>query len=250
MQAANLFFAGREKLVILDADGTLIDAFHAIALAFARQGMDLGDFRRFQKRRKIMKYLGGLREFPQNLRQQFGKQSRKRLIQTLTEVYREEAHLYPGIADLLKTLMGAPGIRVGIVTRNVTLEPAETMRQLLRRYDIDLEQLDFFRSIPLSEEKLNQFRSIRDLFSINPALSYVCGDEYLDYAAAIGAGMNALIASYGFEDFTKLCADFGIPREVIVESPADLVWRLRHTLDLDYPNCPQILQNHPATKDG
>jgi len=234
MQAADLIFASREKLVILDADGTLIDAFHAISLAFARHGMDIGDLRRFQKRRKILKYLGGLREFPQNLKQQFGKQSRKRLVQTLTEVYREEAQLYPSIAELLRTLIGTLGIRVGIVTRNLTQDPEETMRQLLRRYDIDLAQLDFFRSIPLSADKLTQFRDIRVRFSINPARSYVCGDEYLDYAGAIGAGMHPLIAAYGFEDYARLCGNFGIPEEVVVERPVDLAWRLRHTLDLNY----------------
>ena len=233
MQAANLIFASREKLVILDADGTLIDAFSAISQAFARHGMDIGDLRRFQKRRKILKYLGGLREFPQNLKQQFGKQSRKRLIRTLTDVYREEAQLYPGIAVLLQTLIDNLGIRVGIVTRNLTLDTEETMRQLLRRHDIDLGQLDFFRSIPLSENKTAQFRDIRGLFSINPARSYVCGDEYLDYAGAIDAGMHPLIAAYGFEDYDRLCGDFGIPKEVIVERPADFVWRLRHTLDLN-----------------
>lgn len=233
MHAAKLIFASREKLVIFDADGTLIDAFHAIALAFARHGMDLGDLRRFQERRKILKYLGGLREFPRNLRQQFGKQHRKRLLQTLTDIYREEAQLYPGIADLLRTLIDTAGIRMGIVTRNLTRDPEETMRQLLRRHDIDLARLDFFRSIPLRADKIAQFRDIRALFSINPARSHVCGDEYLDYAGAIGAGMHPLIAAYGFEGYTRLRDDFGIPEEVIVETPADLSWRLRHTLDID-----------------
>jgi phosphoglycolate phosphatase len=233
MHAAKLTFSSREKLVIFDADGTLIDAFQAIALAFAQHGMDLGDLSRFQKRRKILKYLGGLRELPQNLRQQFGKQSRKHLRQTLTDIYRDEAQLYPCTTDLLRTLIDAAGIRVGIVTRNITRDPEETMRRLLRRHDIDLGRLDFFRSIPLSADKTTQFRDIRGLFSINPSRSHVCGDEYLDYAGAIGAGMNPLIAAYGFEGYTRLRDDFGIPEEVIVETPAELAWRLRHTLDVD-----------------
>ena len=41
----------RQHLVILDADGTTIDAFGAINRTFARHGMNLGDLERFQKRR-------------------------------------------------------------------------------------------------------------------------------------------------------------------------------------------------------
>src|ERR1019366_3891800 len=103
-------FKNAERLVIFDADGTTIDAFHAIELAFLRHGMDIGDIDRFQKRRKLFKFLGGLREFPTNLRRQFGKQSRKRLLMTLTDVYRYEACLYPGIDLLLRTLLATPDI--------------------------------------------------------------------------------------------------------------------------------------------
>ena len=79
-----------DQLVIFDADGTTIDAFHAIEQSFLRHGMAIGDLARFQKRRKLFKYLGGLREFPNNLRRQFGKQNRKRLLATLTDFYRTE----------------------------------------------------------------------------------------------------------------------------------------------------------------
>ncbi|MGA7594829.1 MAG: HAD family hydrolase, partial [Gallionella sp.] len=130
-------YKNTERLVIFDADGTTIDAFHAIQLTFLRHGMDIGDLERFQKRRKLFKYLGGLREFPTNLRRQFGKQSRKLLLSTLTDVYRNEARLYPGIAAMLSTLIATPGIRVGFVTRNVTIEPKETLGRLFQRHNID-----------------------------------------------------------------------------------------------------------------
>ena len=61
-------YANRERLVIFDADGTIIDAFHAIEQTFLTHGMAIGDLERFQKRRKLLKYLGGLREFPTNIR--------------------------------------------------------------------------------------------------------------------------------------------------------------------------------------
>ncbi|MEI8164320.1 MAG: HAD family hydrolase, partial [Betaproteobacteria bacterium] len=116
-------YRSHDRLVVFDADGTTIDAFHTIEAAFLHHGMDIGDLERFRKRRKLFKYLGGLRELPNNLRQQVGKQSRKKLLATLTEIYRDEASLFPGIAELLSTLVDASGIRVGLVTRNVTFEP-------------------------------------------------------------------------------------------------------------------------------
>lgn len=228
-------FGSKDRLVIFDADGTLVDAFHAVEIAFARHDMDIGDLERFQKRRKLLKYLGGLREFPKNLRQQFGKQNRKRLTQTLTEIYRQEARLYPGLADLLRLLIAAPKVRVGIVTRNITREPEETLRQLLLRHDIDSACLDFVSCLPLREDKLAQFRTIRMLFDINPARAYACGDEYRDYLAAIGAGMHPFIASYGFEDHKRLREDYDVPEEVMARTPRELAARLCHALDIDYP---------------
>ena len=64
----------KDHLVILDADGTTIDAFSAIERTFACHYMDIGDLERFQKRRHRFKYLGGLKEFPNNIKQQLGKQ--------------------------------------------------------------------------------------------------------------------------------------------------------------------------------
>jgi phosphoglycolate phosphatase len=79
-------YGSNDRLIIIDADGTVIDAFSAIGIAFARHGMDLGDLERFQKRRNLFKYLGGLKEFPRNLAKHFGKRGHKELIATLTEV--------------------------------------------------------------------------------------------------------------------------------------------------------------------
>lgn len=225
-------YANRERLVIFDADGTIIDAFQAIEQTFLTHGMAIGDLERFQKRRKLLKYLGGLREFPTNLRRQFGKQHRKRLLATLTEIYRNEASLYPGIVSLLRVLLAAPDIRVGLVTRNVTVEPEETLTCLFRRHDIDLGEFDYFACIPLREEKTAQLKQARERLAINPARAYACGDEYSDYLAALGAGMYPFVVAYGFEDSERLINDFGVPSEVISTSPAEFSERLLHALDL------------------
>ena len=225
-------YRSRDRLVIFDADGTTIDAFQAIASTFLRHGMDIGDLERFRKRRKLFKYLGGLRELPNNLRQQFGRQSRRKLLATLTEVYRHEAVLYPGIAELFAALIAAPGIRVGLVTRNITIDPAETLRLLFLRHGIDTAAFDFLACIALGDDKAAPIRAARLRFDINPARAYSCGDEYRDYAAAIACGMHPLIASYGFEDANRLIAGFGVPADVVADSPQELAARLLHALDL------------------
>ena len=229
-------YASRNRLVIFDADGTLINTFPVVEQSFARHGMDIGDLERFQRRRKLLKYIGGLREFPKNLRQQFDKDNRKRLKRTLTEVYREEARPYPGMVALLQRLIETPDIRVGIVSRNVTIEPEETLAIVLRRYGIDCGQLDFLRCIPLGDDKTSEFRSLRTGYGINPLRAYVCGDEFRDYTDAVAAGMQALIVSYGFEDHTRLVDNFNIPPELVVGTPAELSGRLYHALDLAPPS--------------
>jgi phosphoglycolate phosphatase len=221
-----------DRLVILDADGTTIDAFCAIEKTFAHHGMDIGPLARFQKRRNIFKYLGGFKEMPQNLRQQIGWKKRTRLVATLTEVYREEARMFDGIEQLIHALSEAPDVRVGIVTRNITNDPLQTLQRLFERHDIEFEKLDFLVHLPLSEHKMSYFRDLRERFNINPARAYACGDEAKDYRAAVGTGMHPFMVSYGFEDFERLHVRHEIPAEVIVASPDALALRVTHALDL------------------
>ncbi len=228
-------YTSKDRLVIFDADGTLIDSFHAVGLAFEQHGMDIGDLHRFQRRRKLLKYLGGLREFPKNLRRQLTKESRRQLKHTLTEIYRAEVSVFPEMAGLLQRLTETPDIRVGIVSRNVTIEPEETVRLVLERHHIDTSRLDFLSCLALGEEKAPLFRRIRESYDINPSRSFACGDESRDYAAAIQAGMHPWIVSYGFEDHNRLVDDFKIPSEVISRTPAELISRILHALDLESP---------------
>ena len=219
-----------DRLLILDADGTTVDAFSAIDRTFALHGMDIGPLARFQKRRKMFKYLGGLKEFPRNLRKQIARQKRARLIATLTEVYREEARLYDGMAALLDTLAGRPGLRMGVVTRNITEDPLATLSALFRREGFEPERLDFMIHLPLGESKLDTFRTLRGEFAVNPALGFACGDESTDYGAALGAGLHPFMVSYGFEDFERLTVRHAIPAELISLTPEELSARLRHAL--------------------
>lgn len=223
-------YPNRDRLILLDADGTTVDAFSVIQKTFSALGMEIGDLERFQKRRNLLKYLGGLKEFPQNLKRQLGR--RKQLIDTLTECYREQGQLYPGVAELLKTLLVTPGLRVGLVTRNITVDPETTLKRLFQRHDIDFKAFHFFAAINLRDEKTHHFKAAREQFAINPARSYACGDEHKDYAAAISAGIQPFVVSYGFEDHRRLTKKFQIPEEVISTTPEDFCARLRHALDL------------------
>ena len=222
----------KERLIIFDADGTIIDAFSAIEQTFSSHGMEIGDLERFQKRHKLFKYLGGLKEFPFNIKKQLGKQSRKQILATLTEVYREEVRMYPGVADLMRILIAEPGIRVGLVTRNVSNEPEVTIGKLLMRHDIDIASLDFMAHVPLGKDKAAYFKIARKRFDVNPARSFACGDEHKDFQAAIASGMHPFIVSYGFEDHKRLTKKFDVPEEVISRTPAQFCARVRHALDL------------------
>lgn len=221
-----------DRLLILDADGTTIDAFKALETTFRQQGMEIGDLERFQKRRNLFKYLGGLKEFPRNLRSQITTRKREHLVTTLTEVYRHEARLYDGITDLINQLMQVPDLRVGVVTRNITHEPLTTLRQLFERNGVNPEGFDFLTHLPLKEDKVYVFRKTRGHFHINPARAFVCGDEESDFLAAVQAGLHPFMVSYGFEDYDRLTQKAGVPPEIISRNPAELAHRLRHALQI------------------
>ena len=223
----------KDRILILDADGTTIDAFGAIERTFAIHHMDIGDLKRFQKRRHLFKYLGGLKEFPSNLKRQLGKQKPARLIGTLTQVYREEAQLYEHIGPWINQLIAQQGLRVGMITRNITNEPIATLERLLQRHGVDVKHLDFLVHVPLKRDKTGAFQQTRSDFNINPARAYACGDEKKDFIAALSSGMHPFMVSYGFEDFERLTKKIGVPPELISSTPGEFCARVCHALDID-----------------
>ncbi|MET0357702.1 MAG: HAD hydrolase-like protein [Cellvibrio sp.] len=230
---ALMMYANHKNLIILDADGTTIDAYSAIEKTFSQHGMNLGDEESFQKRHHIFKYLGGIKQFPANIRKNITKQNRQQIVETLTDVYRNDAILYPGIADFIRTLIAAPNVIVGLVTRNITNEPLETLRQLFSRHDINIQDLDFLIHVPLEEKKTLHFRAVREKFNINPARAGVCGDENKDYVAAVNTGMHPYMVSYGFENYLRLTNKFEIPEDIISRTPKQLCERVLHALEIN-----------------
>ncbi len=140
--------------------------------------------------------------------------------------------MYPGIAALLRQLFAAPDVRVALITRNMTIDPQETLKYLFRRHEIDMTEFDFLACIPLQEHKTEYMRRARQSFAINPARTYSCGDEYSDYLAAINAGICPFVVAYGFEDQLRLTGKFGVPVEVISASPAEFSENLLNALNL------------------
>jgi phosphoglycolate phosphatase len=221
-----------DRLIILDADGTTVDAFSAINRAFVLNEMDLGDIERFQNRRNIFKYLGGLKELPKNLRKQLKGHKLNEVVDTLTEVYREEAQLYEGLQELINKLLNEKRLRVGVITRNITVEPEDTLKRLYQRCGVDAAAFDFITHLPLKESKTPYFRETREHFRINPARTYASGDERKDYAAAVATGMHPFIVSYGFESYHRLTKKVGIPAELISRHPVELKARVLHALEI------------------
>jgi phosphoglycolate phosphatase len=221
-----------QRLMILDADGTTIDAFDAINLAFSIHNMDIGDIERFQDRRKIFKYIGGLKEWPKNLHKQLKEKQRIALINTLTDIYRERAQLFEGIGGMINRLIAQPDLRVGMITRNITNEPEKTLYKLYQRNGVDVGGLDFLVHLPLKQHKLAAFESIRESLKINPARAYATGDEKCDYVAAIGSGMHPFMVSFGFESYQRLTKKIGVPAVLISRHPSELRQRILQALDI------------------
>jgi phosphoglycolate phosphatase len=220
------------RLVIMDADGTTIDAFDAIRQTFSLHDMSIGELERFQNRRNIFKYLGGFKELPKNLRKQLKGEKRLAVVNTLTEVYRESTRLYEGMGGLLNQLIAHPGIRVGVITRNITLEPERTLTRLYQRNGVEVSGLDFVVHLPQKAQKTDAFRAVRESFKVNPARAYASGDEKRDYVAAIATGMHPFMVSYGFESHKRLVEKIGVPEELISRQPLELKRRILHALDL------------------
>jgi phosphoglycolate phosphatase len=97
---------------------------------------------------------------------------------------------------------------------------------------VDPDSLDFFRHIPLKDDKTPHFKDIREGFRINPGRAYACGDEKKDFVAALSTGMHPFIVSYGFEDYERLTERIGVPPELISRAPDELSARIANALDL------------------
>lgn len=90
----------------------------------------------------------------------------------------------------------------------------------MRARAIPPEALDLLLHLPLKQSKQGYFEQVRERFLVDPARSFVCGDEHQNYTAALAAGMHPIIVSSGFGNRTRLTRKSGVSEVLISSSPA------------------------------
>jgi len=213
----------KRLLVVLDFDGLLINSYALLRDTMASFGLDVGDEQRFRNRRKFLKYLGGGKELLNNLVGMSLPKTRK-LRARLTDCYRERGFIYPEFIDVINQMIAEPGIHCGIVSRNFTLRPGPTIRQVLARSGVDDKGLDFVVPVPIGASKVDV---LDGMMSGRFREALVCADEIGDYRAACAAGYSSLIASYGFDAHERLRARGQVPAECLYDTPDALAAALR-----------------------
>lgn len=216
----------KRLLLVLDFDGFLINSYGLLRDTMAGFGLDVGDEERFKNRRKFLKYLGGGKELLNNLVGMSLPKTRKLRLR-LTEIYAESGRIYPEFIPLLNELIANPMIHCGILTRNYTLNPGPTIRAVLHNSGVNDSDLDFVIPIPIGVKKTEVLTAMRASRYFESLLG---ADEVGDYRAAIEAGYECVIGSYGFDTRERLITQGEIPAECIYDTPAALAAALKERL--------------------
>jgi len=214
-------------LVLLDFDGFLIDSYSLLRNTFKYFGLDVGDEERFTHRRKFLKYLGGGKEFVKNF-VYFSLPKKKEIREHLTNEYLSNGYIYPEFVQLLNRLIASQEYHVGIVSRNYTYSPGLTIRRVLRNSEVNEKDLDFIVPVSTGARKNDVLEAMQ---SSRYRKSLFGADEIGDYKAAMEAGYEPLIASYGFDSRHRLLEKGGVAPEIVFETPSALVTELERLLD-------------------
>lgn len=217
----------KETLVVLDFDGLLIDSYQLLKITFNKCGLDVGNEGRFQNRRKFLKYFGGGKELIGNL-VNLTLPKKKKIREQLTEAYCKQGKIYPEFVTLMNDMIETPTIHVGIVSRNFTHHPGNTIRQVLKNSKVNETAMDFIIPISAGVKKGNVLEGMK-------ASSYkhciFAADEIGDYHAAHETGYDRIfMASYGFDTRERLINKADIPKEIIYDSPKKLSKKLEKFL--------------------
>ena len=217
----------KETLVVLDFDGLLINSYDLLKKTFNHFGLDVGDEERFQNRKKFLKYIGGGKELVNNL-VNLSLPKKKLIRKQLTETYCNEGVIYPEFTSIINDMIDSPDIHVGIVSRNFTHHPGNTIRQVLQNSKITETAIDFIIPISVGVKKINVLEGMKASSFKNCIFA---ADEISDYRAAYETGYNnILMASYGFDTKDRLIHKGKIPEKLIYDSPKKLAKRLNKTL--------------------
>ena len=228
--------SGKDRLVVLDFDGFLINSYRLLQITFEHFGLDVGDEERFRHRRKFLKYLGGGKEFLRNL-VYYSLPRKKNFRRLLTDIYQERGYLYPEFVPLLNSLIAAPDLHVGVISRNYTCNPGLTIRAVLRNSGVDEKDLDFVIPVGVGVKKHAVLEAMR---STRYRECLFGGDEVGDYRAAAESGYESIImASYGFDNRKRLLNTGQVPDAIIFDTPRQLAGALSRRLN--YAGIPEVL---------
>ncbi len=210
----------KNTLVVLDFDGFLINSYELLKHTFSQFGLDVGDEERFKHRRKFLKYIGGGKEFLGNL-VSYTLPKKKKVRQALTELYMEQGVIYREFNELINEMIADPKIHIGIVSRNFTINPGTTIRQVLINSGIDEANLDFVIPIPVGVKKHAILESMKASRYENTLFG---GDEIGDYKAAIATSYDKImIGSYGFDNRQRLIETGNIPQALVYDTQSEIV---------------------------
>lgn len=209
----------KDKLIVLDFDGFLVNSYRLLQIAFENFGLDIGDEHRFRHRRKFLKYIGGGKEFLGNL-VNYTLPKKKKIREILTDIYQQEGRIYPEFGPLINYLIENPRMHVGIISRNFTLNPGTTIRNVLRNSNLEEQDLDFVIPLDVGVKKIAVLEGMRSSRYLQCIFG---GDEIGDYRAAMDSGYDTIfLGSYGFDDRERLITKGKVPPAVIYDTPKEL----------------------------
>lgn len=207
-------------LLLLDFDGTLADSFVVIEKTLQHFDYQIGTLENFKNRRKFLKYVGGRKEFIPNVIRKL-RQRDDNLKEVLTEIYRAEATLFPGIKDFLLRIQQRSNVAISIISRNVTLEPYITIQTVLKNSGIVLRDIDSIHTVPVGDKKARAMKYAVESYSMEPDRVLSVGDEVGDYKCARKCGIKHLACAYGYDSKRRLCKN-GVSEKQIVMQSEDL----------------------------
>ena len=187
----------KNRCVIFDLDGTLIDSREDIANAVnaTRRDFNLPPL----SLETVVSYVGdGVRKL---IYRSFAGTDAdlEEAIRVMGRHYAEHAvvktTLYPGVADGIRVL-SENGWKLGLVSN----KPTELCRMIFRHFGLDAffcEIIGGSSGFPLKPAPEALFHILKESGS-DASLSWFCGDNHTDMNAARNGGMRSAYAAYGF----------------------------------------------------
>lgn len=121
-----------------------------------------------------------------------------RKLRKITNQYIEEITIFPGWADVLKTLRDNQH-QIGLISSN----SQQNVAFVLKKYDL----IDLFDFISCDKSLFGKKRCLQKLIrqkNITPAMTYYVGDEVRDIEAAFAVKIHTIAVSWGFNSFARL----------------------------------------------